>query len=256
MKLGAVSKLAFLVLLAAAALAGCGGGNPIERRLARADELLSKHNVARARAEIDIAIAADPRRSDTYLAALALYSRRKLHQDEARIAEEFLSRARSSKLDRQLTDDEKAMLCVELGFAYWELRDLPRAERALEEGLGYAPRSPRTLNALGYFYADEGIKLSKAEKLTREAVALAPESGDIIDSLGWVQYKRGNYPAALKTLREAVRIAPNEPELRYHLAATYAKLGRKAEARIEVTKSLLLDRHDPKALALRRLLFK
>lgn len=243
-------SLIWASVLVAVCLAGCARTSPIDRRLERAALLLRDHKVNRARAEIDAAIAADPARTDTYLTAMVLYGSRKLHRDRARSAEQLLARARVSGLDRRMTPFEQGEVSADLGSAYWELREMAKAEKALREGVSLAPRSPVTLNALGYFYADEGMKLKEAEGLIRRALAAAPQDGMIIDSLGWVQYKRGDYPAAVETLREAVRLSPNEPEIRYHLAAAYAKRGLRAEASVEARKSLALNPDMPEARAL------
>jgi Flp pilus assembly protein TadD len=56
----------------------------------------------------------------------------------------------------------------------------------------------------------------------------------------------GRYEEALKDIRIAVDIAPTTAELRYHLAAIYAKLGRRQDALVELEKALALDpQHAP-----------
>jgi cellulose synthase operon protein C len=40
----------------------------------------------------------------------------------------------------------------------------------------------------------------------------------LIDTYGWVKFKRGEYAEAVRRLQRAVDKAPESPELRYHLA--------------------------------------
>jgi tetratricopeptide (TPR) repeat protein len=50
------------------------------------------------------------------------------------------------------------------------------------------------------------------------------------DTYGWIAYQRGNYADAAKELEKAVEGLGEDPQVRYHLAMTYLKLGRQPEA--------------------------
>ncbi|MCB2124948.1 MAG: tetratricopeptide repeat protein [Rhodobacteraceae bacterium] len=50
------------------------------------------------------------------------------------------------------------------------------------------------------------------------------------DTYGWIAYQRGNYDDAVKELEKAVQGLGEDPQVRFHLAMTYLKLGREAEA--------------------------
>ncbi len=52
-----------------------------------------------------------------------------------------------------------------------------------------------------------------------------------VDTLGWVQYKRGDLTRALSTLGQAVNLAPSVAVLRYHLAMAELKSGQTVAAR-------------------------
>lgn len=238
--------LAVIALIALAMMAGCSSRpDAVQKDLDQASELLSKHKTSRARAIIDRAIKADPSRTQTYRTAWSLYKRNDLHSDAASSLESLIRAAKASKLDEKLSALELSEAHIMLGMTYQAARDLARAEQAYKAAVADLPNSPASLNALGYFYADEGIKLDQALKLTRRALSLAPEDGSIMDSVGWAQYKLGDHAAALQTLRTAVELSPDVAEIRYHLAAAYLKTGRKAAARIEMKKALLLDPHLP-----------
>jgi len=59
-----------------------------------------------------------------------------------------------------------------------------------------------------------------------------------VDTLGWVQYKRGDLTRALSTLGQAVNLAPSLPVLRYHLAMVELKSGQTVAARDNLKKAL------------------
>jgi tetratricopeptide (TPR) repeat protein len=91
------------------------------------------------------------------------------------------------------------------------------------------PDSAMSLNALGYTLADRTEEYREAEKLIRKALKYDPESPAIIDSLGWVLYKRGKNEAALEQLEIAYERFP-DPEVAAHLVEVLAVMGREDEA--------------------------
>jgi tetratricopeptide (TPR) repeat protein len=92
------------------------------------------------------------------------------------------------------------------------------------------PDNPDAQNFLGYTYAEAGIHLDEAEKLIRSALRAKPESGHIIDSLGWVLYKKGEYGKAAEELERAHKIMPNDGTVAEHLGDAYLQQKRYPEA--------------------------
>jgi len=91
------------------------------------------------------------------------------------------------------------------------------------------PDSPLSLNALGYTLADYTDQYAEAEKLIRKALRYDPNSPAIIDSLGWVLYKRGKHEEALEQLRIAYSRFP-DPEVAAHMIDVLSELDRDEEA--------------------------
>ena len=91
------------------------------------------------------------------------------------------------------------------------------------------PDSPLSLNALGYTLADHTDKYAEAERLIRKALRYDPNSPAIIDSLGWVLYKRGKHEEALEQLRIAYSRFP-DPEVAAHMIDVLSELDRDEEA--------------------------
>ncbi len=96
------------------------------------------------------------------------------------------------------------------------------------------------LNNVGYTYAEAGLQLHKALKLTRQAVSFDPLNPAFVDSLGWVYYKLNDFKNASFYLERAVRQSLHQPnaELNYHLAMVYMRLGRRTDALRELKRAL------------------
>ena len=86
-------------------------------------------------------------------------------------------------------------------------------------------RIPAVLNYLGYMLADQGEKLPEALKMIRKAVDLEPQNGAYLDSLGWVYFKTGQYPQAEENLRKANERMNTDPTVHDHLGEVYEKTG-------------------------------
>jgi len=92
------------------------------------------------------------------------------------------------------------------------------------------PRSAAVLNNLANLYVDQLRQPQEALTVARRAHELAPDAPMIQDTLAWVLFLNGDATAALPLAEQAVKGLPGNPELRYHLAAIQAKLGRKQDA--------------------------
>ncbi len=99
-----------------------------------------------------------------------------------------------------------------------ELGNASHAVRLAERVLAVDARHVEAMNFIGYSLADRGIQLDRAERLLRAAMAISPGNGYILDSFGWLLFRRGRLDAAEKVLRRASRLTPAEPEILWHLA--------------------------------------
>lgn len=119
------------------------------------------------------------------------------------------------------------------GMTNERLKNWEQAEKDLQTALLFEPDQPYVLNYLGYSWADQGIHLDKAAEMIEKAVRLKPDDGAIVDSLGWIYFRMGQYDKAVATLEKAIQLAPTEPELNDHLGDAYWNVGRKSEARFQ-----------------------
>ncbi|MDX2259496.1 MAG: tetratricopeptide repeat protein [Hyphomicrobiaceae bacterium] len=127
------------------------------------------------------------------------------------------------------------------GTSYERLKRWPQAEADLKVALQLNPEQPLVLNYLGYSWIDQGRNLREGLKLIEKAVALKPDDGYIVDSLGWAHYKLGNYEKSVGYLERAVELRPDDPILNDHLGDAYWQVGRQREARFQWDQALSLS---------------
>ncbi len=133
-----------------------------------------------------------------------------------------------------------------LGLCYGRLGNKQAAADCYAEAVRLAPDDPWILNNAGYGLAELDMNLDEALRLTKAAVQKRPDVGAIVDSLGWVYYKKSVYQDrayledALYYIERAVRLLPDDPEVRYHLGEAYRARGQNAQAAAEFRKALKL----------------
>jgi Flp pilus assembly protein TadD len=136
---------------------------------------------------------------------------------------------------------KSADLHFNLGTAYDKLNRFDDVVRAMETAIQLDPHHADALNYLGYSYADRGIKIDQAISLTKQAVALKPENGYYVDSLGWAFFKSGLLTEALAELKRAAALVGDDPVIYEHLGDIYAKQQRLSDAREAWLHALELD---------------
>jgi tetratricopeptide (TPR) repeat protein len=132
-------------------------------------------------------------------------------------------------------------LVFSLGVANERLGLHAEAEAAFLRVLVLDPDDGRTLNYLGYMWADRGEKLDQALELIQRAVALEPDNGAYVDSLGWAFYRLGRLPEAQRHLEEAARLLPDDATILEHLGDLYVALEIPEKAREIYRRALAKD---------------
>ena len=102
-----------------------------------------------------------------------------------------------------------ALLAAELGWV-----DI--AEDDLRIVIANQPENAAALNALGYTLADQTERYEEAEALIRQAYILQPEEASIVDSMGWIAFRRGRLAESIEFLQKAWQLDKN-PEIAAHL---------------------------------------
>lgn len=118
------------------------------------------------------------------------------------------------------------------------LEDLKR--NRVEEGLSLLrkaaalePRDSGLKSLIAWYLAERNLELDWALSLAEEAYRLSPHTPHIIDTLGWVSYRRGNPSRSTPLFKEALRYCtlPGEREnlYTYHLALSLLREGEREE---------------------------
>ena len=130
------------------------------------------------------------------------------------------------------------------GAAYESLDRDTEAEAELWAALQMQPDNPTLLNYLGYLWVDTGTRVQEGAAMIARAHAAEPKDGNIQDSLGWAQYRQGQYEAAVVNLEGAVDKEPANAEINDHLGDAYWAVGRQREAGFQWNRVLTLDVDD------------
>ena len=115
------------------------------------------------------------------------------------------------------------------------------AEKDFRKALSLNPTQPQVLNYLGYSLIEKNTKLDEALDMIERAVKESPDSGYIVDSLGWGYYKLGEYEKAVPNLEKAAELMPIDPIVNDHLGDVYWMVGRKTEAEFQWRRALSFD---------------
>lgn len=107
---------------------------------------------------------------------------------------------------------------------------LDKMEQLLRAIITQQPDYHHAYNALGYTLAERNERLPEAKTLIQQALALAPDDGYILDSLGWVEFRLGHLPEALRLLQQAYRQHP-DAEIAAHLGEVLWSLNQRDAAR-------------------------
>ncbi|MFN2306428.1 MAG: tetratricopeptide repeat protein [Paracoccaceae bacterium] len=118
------------------------------------------------------------------------------------------------------------------------LDDWPEAEADFRAALEIMPSNAGVLNYLGYSLVERGENLDEALDMIERAAAAQPDNGAIIDSLGWVLFKLGDYEEAVGYMEHAVTLEAVDPIVNDHLGDVYWAVGRKTEAHFQWKRAL------------------
>lgn len=128
-----------------------------------------------------------------------------------------------------------------LGAAYERTGQRDKAVAEFRRVLQVEPDFHAALNYLGYTFAEAGVNLEEALTLVSRAVALEPDNGAYVDSLGWAYYRLGRPEQARSYLERAARLEPEDATLQEHLGDVYVALGQTDRARQAYERALALE---------------
>ncbi|HUF86952.1 MAG TPA: tetratricopeptide repeat protein [Thermohalobaculum sp.] len=132
-------------------------------------------------------------------------------------------------------------LYYQRGIAYERSDQWDKAEADFLKALELEPDQPLVLNYLGYSWVEQRKNLDEARAMIEQAVEQRPEDGYIVDSLGWVLYRLGEFEEAAAHLERAVELLPTDPVINDHYGDALWMIGRKTEARFQWKRSISFE---------------
>ncbi|MFO1220715.1 MAG: XrtA/PEP-CTERM system TPR-repeat protein PrsT [Burkholderiaceae bacterium] len=111
-------------------------------------------------------------------------------------------------------------------------RNLPLAIRQYEDALRINPDQPLVLNNLAWALGQ--TKDARAIGVAERAATLAPNSPDVLDTLGMLHLQTGDAKKGLELLQRVRDLAPERPDLRLHYAKGLLQNGRAQEGKAEL----------------------
>jgi tetratricopeptide (TPR) repeat protein len=144
--------------------------------------------------------------------------------------------------------NDSRRLSLSLGQAYLRVPDVEKAMATFKTVLGDDPE-PSELNSVAYALAEAGVHLPEAldystravSSLSLKTMVISPDDtapSDFArmlelaanwDTLGWIKFRLGDFPAAEKYL-ESAWLLMQAPAIGEHLVEVYERLGKKEKA--------------------------
>ncbi len=165
----------------------------------------------------------NPQEIDLHIALSQVYLQGKRYTE----AESILRQAEKNELN----DVQSEMLKFNLAALFERKKDYDQAEHLFKDILKTNPQNASVLNYIGYMLADRGVRLEEALEYVQKALAIDPNNGAYLDSLGWAFFKLNDMENAEKYLLEADKMVRNDPIIDEHLGDLYFKTGDLQKAR-------------------------
>lgn len=112
------------------------------------------------------------------------------------------------------------------------------AQKVFEHVLALDSRAVIAANNLAWMHAESGQNLDTALQLAQTATAARPDEPELMDTLGWVYYKKNLPELAAPLFGRCIEKAPTHGACHYHLGLTYLKTGESARARAALQQAL------------------
>jgi len=189
-----------------------------ELQMYAASQQADMGNADAAMARVKAMLKGTPDDRMVYIALAQMNSRAKNWKE----AEANINKA----LELSTKQEDKDYALFVQGSIYERQKKYDLAEEAFHRVIVDDPKNAQALNYLGYMLADRGTRVEEALGYIRRAVALDPQNGAYLDSLGWAYFRLGNYDLAEENLRRASEHIGNDPTVHEHLGELYQKTGR------------------------------
>ncbi|WP_419662667.1 tetratricopeptide repeat protein [Desulfosarcina variabilis] len=126
--------------------------------------------------------------------------------------------------------------------------DYAAAMDVFKRALDRNPDFVSAMNNLAFLMsvtARDANDFNQAMDMAQRALARRPDDPSILDTVGWLYYRLGDYAKALPPLEQALARAPDSEEILSHMGILLYQLGRENEARQTLEKALAGDHAFP-----------
>ena len=229
--------------------------------LARSLAQQGKGDLVAAGADLDKAVAAKPGMAELYFRRAVVWRARKdldraiadLDQtirvapskpgywvERGYLWEQKGDKARAlADMDQAVTLSPEAAL--ERGRVRSRAGDYDGAIADLNAAVRWRPEAHEVFNERCWARATWGRELEKAEADCDRAIQLSPNYIHALDSVGLVQFRRGNYAGAVASLDRALRLDPKLASSLYVRGVAKLKLDREADGRADIAAATALS---------------
>ncbi len=143
----------------------------------------------------------------------------------------------------------KSFFYGQMGDVYHAAGDTLKSYELYDKSLLYNATNVLVLNNYSYFLALEGRDLSRAERMSAQAIKAEPNNATYLDTYAWVLFKQGNYSLARIYMQNALDKATEEsPDLYEHYGDILMMLGEVDEALTYWQKALDAGSESPELL--------
>jgi len=185
---------------------------------------------------------------DQGVAAMEDFFRRQQDDPDAYIAmaQVYSDANRGAQAVRVLQDAQnkfptETSVAFELGTVLDRQKKYAESEAVFRQLINKDPENAAALNYLGYMLAERGERLDESVDYIKRALALDPDNGSYLDSIGWAYYKDGKLDLALDHLKRAADMLLTNSVVQDHYADVLFRLGRFDDAIAAWNKALTGD---------------
>ncbi len=204
--------------------------NAASLQLLLANVLADRGDTNQAENALQKAIELQPDSQQAYLMLAQLYTA--ANQNQKAITDLQAALAKNPK-------DAAALMLM--GMTYNAQKDYKNARDAYEKLLVLVPNNGVALNNLAFLYAENLGDLDKGYQIAQKARDQAPTDPAVADTLGWIQYQKGQYSTALSLLRESAGKLYAVPDVQFHLGMTCYMMGDEGGAKTALQRALQLN---------------
>jgi tetratricopeptide (TPR) repeat protein len=132
-----------------------------------------------------------------------------------------------------------------LAVIYDSQQDTENSEKHYRAALEINPDFAPAANNLAFILADQDKDIDEALQLARLAKEKLPNDAHVMDTLGWVYYKKGLYDSAIGEFSDSLVKLADNAVVNYHIGMAFYKKGNTARAREYLEKALSLQSDFP-----------